>query len=128
MEMRLMEPHGGSRPRPAPVRASVSASDASPSEDRPLRRALVVEAEPVTLQLCRDTLENSGFVVDAVESGIAAVVSAREGLPDVIVMDVQLRDVPGREAIAWLRSNPALRSTPIIVLTANAEDEASVAK
>ena len=90
------------------------------------RRALVVEADPATLQLCRAVLESSGFVVDAVDSGIAAVVAAREGLPDLILMDLQLRDVPGREAIGWLRSNPALRSTPIVVLTANAEEEADL--
>jgi two-component system, cell cycle response regulator DivK len=91
------------------------------------RRVLVVESEPATLQMCRSVLEGSGFVVDAVDSGIAAVVAAREELPDVILMDLQLRDVPGREAIGWLRSNPALKSTPIIVLTDYAEDEAELA-
>jgi CheY-like chemotaxis protein len=90
------------------------------------RRALVVETDPVTLRLCRDVLESSGFVVDAVDSGIAAVVAAREELPDLILMDLQLRDVPGGEAIGWLRSNPALRSTPIIVLTANVGDDADL--
>jgi len=72
-------------------------------------------------------LESSGFAVDAVDSGIAAVVAAREDLPDLIFVDVQLRDVPGPEAIRWLRSNPALQSTPIIVLTAEAEDDAVLA-
>jgi CheY-like chemotaxis protein len=91
------------------------------------RRALVVEAEPATVQLCRRILESSGFVVDVVDSGIAAVVAAREKLLDVIFIDLQLHDVPGREAIGWLRSNPALGSTPIIVLTANAEDDADLA-
>ncbi|HEY8016756.1 MAG TPA: hypothetical protein VIE35_13020, partial [Dongiaceae bacterium] len=36
-------------------------------------------------------------------------------------------DVPGREAVEWLRSNPALKSTPVIILTANSEDEADAA-
>jgi CheY-like chemotaxis protein len=91
------------------------------------RRALVVEADPVTLRLCRNVLESSGFVVDAVDSGIAAVVAARQGRPDLILMDLQLRDVPGGEAIGWLRSNPALRSTPIIVITANGVDDGEFA-
>lgn len=91
------------------------------------QRALVVEADPVTLRLCRDVLESAGFEVDAVDSGIAAVVATRAGLPDLILMDLQLRDVPGGEAIGWLRSNPALRSTPIIVLTTSAGDDADVA-
>ena len=89
----------------------------------PARRALVVGVDSATLQLCRDALESSGFAADAVDSGIAAVVTARESPPHLVLVDVQLRDVFGCEAIGWLRSNPALRSTPIIVLTTNAEDD-----
>jgi CheY-like chemotaxis protein len=101
-------------------------SDPSREPAQP-RRALVVEAELETLRLCRDVLEGSGFVVDAVDSGFAAVVAARRERPDLILVDLQLRDVPGREAIAWLRSNPALRSTPIIILTTNAREDAELA-
>lgn len=93
------------------------------SPKRSCRRALVIETDPTTLRLCRDVLESSGFLVEATDSGIAAVVAAREGLPDLILVDLQLRDVPGREAIGWLRANPALQSTPIIVLATNAEDD-----
>ena len=88
------------------------------------RRALVVGVDPATLRFCRDALESAGFAVHAVDTGIAAVVAAREELPDLILLDIQLRDVPGREAIKWLRSIAALRSTPIVVLTAEAEDDA----
>lgn len=91
------------------------------------RRALVVGAEPAALRLCRDCLESAGFVVEAVERGIDALVAARENRPDVIFMDAQLRDVSGRQAIKWLRSLAGLRSTPIIVLTAEAEDDALMA-
>ena len=117
-------------PRPPSVRrARPNERDNAVTHDvlspRPLRRALVVGADPVTLRFCRDALKSSGFAVDAVDSGIAAVVAARADLPDLIFVDVQLRDVPGREAIRWLRSNPALQSTPIIVLTTNAEDDAA---
>jgi len=99
----------------------------SVSRDRASRRALVAETDPATRRLCREALESSGFVVEFVDTGIAAVVSARERFPDLILMDLQLRDVPGREAIGWLRSNPALQSTPIIVLTTNAADDADLA-
>jgi CheY-like chemotaxis protein len=125
---------GKTLPRPAPRppsvrRARPNEKDNAVTHDvlspRPLWRALVVGADPVTLRFCRDALKCSGFAVDAVDSGIAAVVAAREDLPDLIFVDVQLRDVPGREAIRWLRSNPALQSTPIIVLTTNAEDDAA---
>jgi CheY-like chemotaxis protein len=119
--------------RPPATRATSCSKDAieaarvethsTASSGLPARRALVVGADSATLQLCRDALESSGFAADAVDSGIAAVVAARESPPDLVLVDVQLRDVPGREAIGWLRSNPALQSTPIIFLTTNAEDD-----
>ena len=87
-------------------------------------RALVVGTDPATLRLCRDALESSGLAVDAVERGIDAIISARKNLPVLIVMDVQLRDVPGYEAIKWLRSIPGLKTTPIIVLSTAADDGA----
>jgi CheY-like chemotaxis protein len=67
-------------------------------------------------------LEKDGFVVETVDSGIGAVVAVRERLPQVILIDLQLRDVPGREAVSWLRSNPALHSTPIVIIIGGAED------
>jgi len=135
-ELRVAQNQAGKNLTPSRPPAAKSVRRAGPNEKdnavthdvlspRPLWRALVVGADPVTLRFCRDALKSSGFAVDAVDSGIAAVVAAREDLPDLIFVDVQLRDVPGREAIRWLRSNPALQSTPIIVLTTNAEDDAA---
>jgi CheY-like chemotaxis protein len=72
-------------------------------------------------------LEQLGFVVDAVDSGVDAVVEAQNSCPDLVVMDMQLRDVPGREAVEWLRANPALRSIPIVVMTGNSRDESDLA-
>jgi two-component system phosphate regulon response regulator PhoB len=116
--------------RPSATNCSKDAIEAARVETPPMassglpaRRALVVGADSATIQLSRDALESSGFAADAVDSGIAAVVAARESPPDLVLVDVQLRDVPGREAIGWLRSNPALQSTPIIVFTTNAEDD-----
>jgi CheY-like chemotaxis protein len=87
----------------------------------PLRGLLAI-AEPSSMRLCREVLEAAGFHVDSVDSGIGAVMAVREWLPQFILIDLQLRDVPGREAVGWLRSNPALRSIPIILL-GSAEDE-----
>ncbi len=68
-------------------------------------------------------MEDLGFEIDAVDSGIGAVIAARERHPDVILMDLQLRDVPAREAVEWLRSNPGLQSTPIIILTGKSDEQ-----
>jgi CheY-like chemotaxis protein len=86
------------------------------------RRALVVEADPGTRKAFQGVLNRCGMVADIVDNGVAAVAKARRNAPDVIVVDLQLRDSAGLEVIQWLRSNPALSSTPVIVLTTNADD------
>jgi DNA-binding NarL/FixJ family response regulator len=62
------------------------------------------------------------MVADIVDNGVAAVSSARQTQPDLIIMDLQLRDSPGLEVIQWLRSNLTLMPTPVIVLSTNASD------
>jgi CheY-like chemotaxis protein len=86
------------------------------------RRALVIEADPGTRKAFQGVLTRCGMVADMVDNGVAAVGRARRKAPDVIIVDMQLRDSPGLEVVQWLRSNPALRWTPVIVLTTNAND------
>jgi CheY-like chemotaxis protein len=86
------------------------------------KRALLVEPNLDTQNMCRTILERSGFLVDAVASGLQAVVCARTKHPDLILVDQQLPDGPCYQAIGWLRSNPSLRSIPIVVLNGSASD------
>jgi len=86
------------------------------------KRALLVEPNVDTQNICRNILERSGFLVDAVATGLQAVVCARTHQPDLILVDQQLPDGPCCQAREWLRSNPALRLTPIVVLNGSAGD------
>lgn len=96
----------------------------APSPHHPPRRALLVVADPVMRQRCRATLGSAGFAVaNDVASGTAAVATAREQLPEIIILSQQLSDVPADEAVRWLRSNRDLASTPIIILGGKADAE-----
>jgi DNA-binding response OmpR family regulator len=111
--------------RPAGARAASRASAKKAGNvDSASRHALVVEADPATRKLCCGVLESLGFAVDAVDSGVAAVTMARAAPPDLILVDLQLRDVPGVKLMGWLRANSALKTTPIVALSASAEDTA----
>lgn len=80
-------------------------------------------------QRCRVTLGIAGFVVaNDVESGAAAVTTAREQRPQVIILSQQLSDVPADEAVKWLRSNRDLATTPIIILGGKAEADEAAAR
>lgn len=86
------------------------------SSDRP-RSALVVVTDPTIRRLCCDILGRFDFrVTNGIESGAAAIVQTREQHPDIILLSQQLSDVPAREAVKWLRSNPESAATPIMIL------------
>lgn len=88
------------------------------------RRALVIDTRPTTRRLCREALEDAGFTVAETDSGVTAITFARLQPPDIILLGRQLHDASGREVVDWLRSNPASRATPIILLGTPAEDVA----
>jgi CheY-like chemotaxis protein len=78
--------------------------------------ALVVAADSSTRNTCRIALRRLGLSVASLDSGVAAIVSAREKSPDVVILDPQLRDSSASEVIGWLRSNPTGQFAPIVVL------------
>ena len=79
---------------------------------------LVVEDNDLNSRLLEVRLSLHGYVVLTTPSGIASVNMAREQKPDLILMDVQLPDISGIEAIRRLRANAETTAIPIIVVTA----------
>jgi CheY-like chemotaxis protein len=98
------------------VRPWLAAPEKSGTAVRRAGHALVVRSSADALPNLTDALEALGLAVREVSRGVEAVAAARHLLPDLIVLDTQLRDAPGREVAAWLRSHPALRATPIVLL------------
>ena len=86
------------------------------------QRILVIDDEPDLLELVRVNLEQSGYQVETAASGRAALEALQRGPPDLIVLDLMLPDVPGLEICRQVRSDPALRHLPIIMLTAKADE------
>lgn len=85
-----------------------------------MKRILVIEDNPANLTLTVDILERAGYslltAMDA-ESGMAI---AREALPDLILMDIQLPGTDGLTATKILKNDPLTQHVPIIALTAHA--------
>jgi CheY-like chemotaxis protein len=68
-------------------------------------------------------LARRGFTVECAADGEAGVRLAREGHPDLILMDIGLPVIDGWEAIRQLKALPETRDIPIITLTAHAFSE-----
>lgn len=90
---------------------------------RPMgQRVLVVDDEPDLLELVRFNLVQAGYAVDTAENGEEGISKARRGVPDLIVLDVMLPDLPGTEVCRRLRGDPRLADTPVLMLTAKSEE------
>ena len=88
-------------------------------KDRP---ALVVTADARIRKQCREVAIAAGFSVEMTEKGVSALNLARTLCPELIFLDLELRDVHGLELVTWLRSDPVLRRVPIIAISAFSED------
>ena len=79
---------------------------------------LLVEDNPRNLKLARDVLEYAGFRVAAVTTGEEAIAAARQGRPDVILMDLQLPGIDGHAALRQLRADPRTAGIPVVAVSA----------
>ena len=79
---------------------------------------LLVEDNPRNLKLARDVLEHAGFAVTAVTTGEEALPAARQGMPDVILMDLQLPGIDGHAALQQLRGDPRTAGIPVVAVSA----------
>jgi CheY-like chemotaxis protein len=93
------------------------------------RVALVVDDSMlIRHSVCR-FLEERGFIVESALNGQDALEILNTVLPDIIITDLQMPKMDGRELIAKLKSSPATAAIPIVVLAGRAiSDEAPLAK
>jgi len=83
-------------------------------------RVLVVEDNEKNMKLFRDVLQATGYRTLEATTGGQAVELAVENAPDLVLMDIQLPDVHGVEALSRLRADARTASIPVLALTAQA--------
>lgn len=85
-----------------------------------MKRILVAEDRPGSLELIRTVLESAGYeVVEAID-GQEAVDKAFEDPVDLILLDLQMPKIDGFGVLTHLRRDSRFRNIPIVALTANA--------
>ena len=80
---------------------------------------LIVDDNEPSRELLRDVLEHDGFeVLDCVsaEEGLAA---AKQRVPSLILMDIQLPGMSGIDALHVIRADDFLRHVPVVAITAS---------
>lgn len=90
------------------------------------KRILVVDDEPDILELVRFNLEKEGFEVKTVQNGEEALRWVNRLVPDCIILDLMLPGLDGLEVCRRIKGSETLRSIPILMLTAKAEETDTV--
>jgi len=85
-------------------------------------RILVVEDNELNMKLFRDILVSTGYRTLEATTGGEAVEVATELAPDLVLMDIQLPDFDGVQALGRLRANERTAAIPVVALTAQAMD------
>ena len=83
-------------------------------------RILVVEDNEKNMKLFRDVLNATGYRTLEATTGGEAVELATEQAPDLVLMDIQMPDVDGVEALRRLRADERTAAIPVLAVTAQA--------
>jgi two-component system cell cycle response regulator DivK len=83
-------------------------------------RVLIVEDNEKNMKLVRDVLLAIGYSPLEASSGEQALALAAEQTPALVLMDIQLPDMDGGEALQRLRSDDRTSGIPVLALTAQA--------
>jgi len=84
-----------------------------------MKKILLVEDDVISLELMLELLEDDYHLVTA-SDGVEAVALASREQPDLILMDMSLPLVDGREATRRIKADPQLKAIPVIGLSAHA--------
>mgnify|MGYP000292058814 FL=1 len=84
----------------------------------------IIEDDQVINQMYRMKFEAAGFEVVSASDGEAGVKVVQRANPDIILLDLQMPNMNGAEALQKIRHQPANANTPVIILTNLGEEEA----
>ncbi len=81
-------------------------------------RLLIIEDNPVSLQLTARLLEDRGYDVLMAEDPTRGIALIRQRRPDLVICDLQLPVMNGFEVLQLLQKDPICRSIPVLAVTA----------
>jgi two-component system cell cycle response regulator DivK len=82
------------------------------------KKILVIEDNPINMELTTDLLEAAGYAVIKAETAIKGIELAKAKLPDLILMDIGMPEINGYTAVGILKEDPITNHIPTVALTA----------
>ena len=84
---------------------------------------MIVDDEPDIVEFISYNLRNKGYLINTAHDGVDAIRKAKEFKPDLILMDINMPNKDGMEAVKELRVLPEFENTAIIFLTALSDEK-----
>ena len=84
-----------------------------------MKKILIVEDNEKNMKLVRDILRHQGFETIEAVNGLDGVRLAEEQRPDLVLMDIQLPDIDGMEALGRIRADRSLDAVPVLAVSAS---------
>ena len=89
-----------------------------------MTKITIIEDDPTISQMYRMKFEADGFDVRIANNCEIGVEVVRSFKPDVILLDLQMPEMNGTEALRAIRADDSSKTTPVIILTNLGEEEA----
>jgi DNA-binding response OmpR family regulator len=89
-----------------------------------MTKIAIIEDDPVISQMYRMKFEADGFDVQLADNGKKGVALVEHDSPDIILLDLQMPEMGGAEALTEIRKQPWGKDIPVIILTNLGEEEA----
>jgi CheY-like chemotaxis protein len=87
---------------------------------------LLVEDNPGDIRLAKEALRESKIrnTISVAQDGVEAMRHLRDApLPDLVLLDLNLPRMDGREVLAQIKSDPRLKRVPVVILTTSRDEE-----
>lgn len=88
-----------------------------------MTKIAIIEDDPVISQMYLMKFEADGFDVQMADNGVRGVALVEAFHPDLILLDLQMPEMNGVEALELIRKSPNSKDTPVIILTNLGEEE-----
>lgn len=89
-----------------------------------MTKIAIIEDDPTISQMYRMKFEAEGYEVELASDGNKGIELVKSYSPDIILLDLQMPQKNGDEALAEIRADQSTANTPVIILTNLGKEEA----
>lgn len=82
-----------------------------------MAKILIIEDDPLMSRMYQKIFTFEGYEVDVAENGEDGLVKVKNGNPNLVLLDIMMPKMNGFEVLEKLKSDPATKKLPIVILT-----------